>query len=196
MNIYGKTLKKAAASLLTVFLLLPIAAFAQTETGQIIVKVTDAQGAIIPGATVTAKSIERGTVATATTNDEGIATFASLQPGVYDVTVTGSGFAAYTLRAQVTVGARVTLEAAMSAAGKGEIVNVVAGEGGVEVNTQTQELSDVVSGKQITELPTLTRNPYDLVGITGNVTEKQIRFGARHRLRHQRPARCQHEHPA
>src|SRR5690242_5763585 len=171
MNITRKTLKKAVASLLTVFFLLPIAAFAQAETGQIVVKVTDAQGAVIPGATVTAKSVERGTSSTpVTTNEEGIATIAGLQPGVYDVTVTGSGFAAYSLKAQVSVGAKVSLEAAMSAAGKGEVVNVVAGEGGVEVNTQTQQLADTVSDKQVTELPTLTRNPYDLVGLSGNAT--------------------------
>ena len=41
MNIKGKTLKKAVASLLAVFFLLPLAAFAQTETGQITVKAID-----------------------------------------------------------------------------------------------------------------------------------------------------------
>src|SRR5436305_9605917 len=170
MNIKGKTLKKAVASLLAVFFLLPLAAFAQTETGQITVKAVDPSKAVVPGATVTVKSLERGTTQTATTNEEGIATITSLQPGQYEVTVTGSGFAPTILRAQVTVGAKVTLEAEMSAQAKGEVVNVVAGEGGVEVNTQTQELSDVVSQKQLTELPTLTRNPYDLVGIAGNVS--------------------------
>src|SRR5206468_4798596 len=69
------------------------------------------------------------------------------------------------------------VEAELSAQARGEVVNVVAGEGGVEVNTQTQELSDVVSGKQITELPTITRNPYDLVGIAGNVSEEQSGSG-------------------
>ncbi len=49
-------------------------------------------------------------------------------------------------------------------------MTVVAGESGIEVNTQTQELSDVVSQKQLVELPTITRNPYDLVGISGNVS--------------------------
>jgi hypothetical protein len=170
MNIKGKTLKKAVASLLAVFFLLPLAAFAQTETGQITVKAVDPSKAVVPGATVTVKSLERGTTQTATTNEEGIATITSLQPGQYEVTVTGSGFAPSVLRAQITVGAKLTLDAEMSAQAKGEVVNVVAGEGGVEVNTQTQELSDVVSQKQLTELPTLTRNPYDLVGISGNVS--------------------------
>jgi len=48
-------------------------------------------------------------------------------------------------------------------------VDVVA-SGGIEVNTQEQQLSSVVSGTQLRELPTITRNPYDLVGISGNVS--------------------------
>src|SRR3954471_16094297 len=132
--------------------------FAQTETGQITIKVSDPQGAVIPGATVTVRSVDRGTTLPAvTTGDEGTATITSLQPGLYEVTVTTAGFANFTQQAQVTVGARLSIEAAMSATARGEVVNVVAGEGGVEVNTQTQELSDVVSQAQVTELPTITR---------------------------------------
>jgi hypothetical protein len=169
MTTKGSTLKRAVASLLVAFLLLPLSVFAQAETGQITVKAVDPQKAVVAGASVTIRSVERGTTQTATTNEEGIATVTNLQPGLYEVTVSGSGFAAYTQRAQVTVGAKLTVETELSAQAKGEVVNVVAGEGGVEVNVQSQELSDVVSGKQITELPTLTRNPYDLVGIAGNV---------------------------
>ncbi len=166
-------LKKAVSSLLTLFLLMslgPVAALAQAESGQLNIKASDPQGAVVPGATVTAKSVERGTEVTTTTNDEGTATISSLQPGLYDVTVTGGGFAPNTQRAQVTVGSRVTLDFSLSATAKGESITVVAGEGGVEVNTQTQELSDVVSGRQITELPTITRNPYALVQLSGNVS--------------------------
>ena len=173
MNTNRRMLKKAVASLLTLFLLMslgPVAAFAQTETGQLTVKATDPQGAVVPGATVTVKSVERGTEATNTTNEEGVAIITNLQPGLYDVTVSGGGFAASTQRAQITAGAKLTIESALSATAQSAVVNIVAGEGGVEVNTQTQELSDVVSQKQITELPTLTRNPYDLVGISGNVS--------------------------
>jgi hypothetical protein len=150
--------------------LTPMSAFAQTETGQITIKVVDPQGAVVPGATVTVKSVDRGTTVTATANEEGIATVTNLQPGYYDVTTTGTGFAPLTQRAQITVGAKLSMDAALSPQGRAETINIIAGESGVEVNTQTQELSDVVSQKQITELPTLTRNPYDLVGLAGNVS--------------------------
>ena len=144
---------------------------AQTETGQITIRATDPQGAVVAGATVNIKSATTGVERTSTTNEDGVATITNLQPGVYEVTVTGGGFAPYKQQAQVTVGGRVSVEASLSATAKGESITIVAGEGGIEVNTKTQELSDVVSQKQITELPTLTRNPYDLVGLSGNVSE-------------------------
>src|SRR5215468_2120637 len=147
------------------------AALAQAETGQIIIRATDPQGAVVAGATVKVKSATTNAERTATTSEDGVATITNLQPGVYEVTVTGSGFAPYKQQAQVTVGGRLSVEALLSATARGESITVVAGEGGIEINTKTQELSDVVSGKQITELPTLTRNPYDLVGLSGNVSE-------------------------
>src|SRR6266852_2513837 len=107
MKVKGRVLKEAFASLLAVFLLLSLglaSAFAQTETGQITVKATDTTGAAVAGAKVSVKS--QGTTAerTATTGDEGTATFTNLQPGRYDVTVIGGGFAPYTQQAEVTVG--------------------------------------------------------------------------------------------
>jgi len=175
MNLNRKTLREAVASLLTVFLVLsvgPVGAFAQAETGQLTVKATDPQGGVVSGATVTVKSVATNAERTATTNEEGNATITNLQPGVYDITVTGgSGFAPFKQQAQVTVGSKVSIDASLSPTGTSESVTVVAGEGGVEVNTQSQQLSDTVSQRQITELPTLTRNPYALVGISGNATD-------------------------
>ena len=159
---------RALATLLAV-MLFSVAASAQTETGQIIGKVTDPNGAVVTGASVTVKSVETGRTLAATSNEEGVYTLTNLQPGLYDVTINAQGFGANTQRVQVTVGSRTSLETALTvAAVSGETVNVVA-SGGVEVNTQNQELSTVVTGNQIRQLPTLTRNPYDLVGLSGNV---------------------------
>jgi outer membrane receptor protein involved in Fe transport len=144
-------------------------AFGQTETGQIIGKVSDPNGAVVPGANVTVKSVETGAERTATTNDEGSYTVTNLQPGLYEISVQAANFARSTQRIQLSVGAKTSVETVLSvteiAAGT---VDVVAGSG-VEVNTQNQELSTVVTGTQIRQLPTLTRNPYNLVGLSGNV---------------------------
>ncbi|HMG35357.1 MAG TPA: carboxypeptidase regulatory-like domain-containing protein [Blastocatellia bacterium] len=168
------SITRTATSLLTsiLFLLLnSVPAIPQTETGQITVRAIDPQGAVVSGATVTVKSVDTSrTLPTQSTNDQGTATFPNLQPGIYEVSVSAGGFGTFTQRAEVTVGGRLTIEASLAAQAKSEVVNVVAGQGGVEVNTQNQELSSVVSIDQVRELPTVTRNPYDLVTISGNVT--------------------------
>src|SRR5262249_46432876 len=168
------SIPRPATSLLTsiLFLLLnSVPAIPQTETGQITVRAIDPQGAVVSGATVTVKSVDTSrTLPTQSTNDQGTATFPNLQPGIYEVSVSAGGFGTFTQRAEVTVGGRLTIEASLAAQAKSEVVNVVAGQGGVEVNTQNQELSSVVSIDQVRELPTVTRNPYDLVTISGNVT--------------------------
>ena len=144
------------------------AALAQTETGQITGKVADPNGAVVAGAAVVVKSVDTGAERAATTNEEGVYTVTNLRPGLYDVTVQAASFARSTQRVQVTVGAKASLETTLSVTEiTGETVDVVAGAG-VEVNTQTQELSNVVSGEQIRELPTVTRNPYNLVQLSGN----------------------------
>ena len=143
-------------------------AFAQLETGQITGRVTDPNGAVVPGAAVAVKSVETGAVRNATSDGEGVYSVTNLLPGLYDVTVEAQSFAKSTQRVQVTVGARASLDTQLSVTAiTGETVNVVAGTG-VEVNTQTQELSNIVTGEQIRELPTVTRNPYDLVKLSGN----------------------------
>lgn len=176
MKVKKRVLREAVASLLAVFLLLSLgmaSAFAQSETGTLIVKASDEKGAVVGGASVTVKSVATGAERKAVTNDEGTVSVTNLQPGRYEVTVTGTGFAPFVQQADVSVGGSVSIEAALSAQARGETITVVAGEGGVEVNTQTQQLADTVTGKQITELPTLTRNPYDLVGISGNATDSE-----------------------
>ncbi len=159
-----------AFTTLFVLAMLCVGVLAQQETGQITGKVVDPNGAVVPGATVTVKSVSTGAERTATADDQGTFIVPALQPGLYDVTVKAGQFAENTQRVQVTVGAKVTIETKLSTQAVAANVNVVASAGGVEVNTTDQQLSTVVDNKQIRELPTLTRNPYDLVGTAGNVT--------------------------
>ncbi len=146
-----------------------INAAAQTETGQIIGKVIDPNGAVVSGATVNVKSIATGAERTATSQSDGSYAITNLQPGIYSVSVKANGFAISSQKVNVAVGAKISLETTLSVTAiTAATVDIVAGSG-VEVNTSHQEVSDVVTTKQITELPTLTRNPYALVQLSGNV---------------------------
>src|SRR4030095_3697938 len=142
--------------------IVPMSAQAQSETGQISGFVKDPNGSLVTGASVTIKSVSTGAIRSATTSGEGFFVVTNLQPGLYDVIVKATGFSDKTAQVNVPVGSRssIDLSLAVTAIAAG-VVDVVA-SGGVEVNTTHQELSSVISGNQITELPTLTRNPYDL----------------------------------
>ncbi len=165
---FGATGSRLAPALLT--LLIAVASvIGQTETGQIVGKVIDPNNALVPGASVSVKSVETGREVKATSNDQGTYTVTALRPGLYDVTVQSGSFKPSTQRVQLTIGAQVSLETQLTLTDvAGGTVSVVASEG-LAVNTQTHEISNLVTGNQIRELPTLTRNPYDLIGLSNNV---------------------------
>jgi hypothetical protein len=142
---------------------------AQVESGQITGLVTDPSGAVIPGATVTVKNLGTNVVRVETTSSNGTYTVTGLEPATYQVTIQSSSFHPYEAKAEVTVGGHVTLDARLSVSSNTTQVEVV-GEGGSQVNTQTQELSQVVNQQQVSQLPSLTRNPYDFVALSGNVS--------------------------
>ena len=148
-------------------------AFAQAEAGQITVRVSDPQGALVSGATVSAVNVATGVGTLGVrTNSDGVAILVALKSGLYDVTVNGTGFAPAVQRVQVTVGGRLTVDISLAVQAQPEVVTVI-GSQGVEVNVTTQQLSDVVARNQLAELPTLTRNPYDFVGLSSNVFPEQ-----------------------
>jgi outer membrane receptor protein involved in Fe transport len=155
--------------------LLSLAVWAQTETGQIIGTVTDPNGAVVAGATVTVKSVERQTTRTTTTNQSGLYTVANLQPGNYDVSIEAPGFGTFTRRVVVSPGFRQGVDAQLTVAGAETVVEVTAAAA-TTVNTESQTIGRVVTGQEITQLPTITRDPYDLVATAGNVSQDP--FGA------------------
>jgi hypothetical protein len=178
---------KRFSLLLIVLALCSALAFGQAETGQVVGTVTDPQGAVVSGAKVTMRSTATSAERTTMTNSNGLFTFTNLQPGPYEVKVESANFQAATKRLDVTVGSRNTVDFPLTVTGGSTTVEVV-GEGGVQVETQNQQLSQVVSGQQITELPTLTRNAYALVSTAGNVSGNSAGRGAGVSINGQRDA--------
>src|SRR5437016_14059279 len=68
-------------------------AWGQEVTASITGTVMDPTGAAVVGATVTAKSVERGLTYTSVTNESGIYRIAQLPVGSYELKVEKSGFA-------------------------------------------------------------------------------------------------------
>src|SRR5687767_5192497 len=66
--------------------------YGQEFRGTITGSVNDANGAVVPGATIIVKNIETNIVATVRTNDDGRYTIPFLLPGKYSVSAAGNGF--------------------------------------------------------------------------------------------------------
>jgi len=143
-------------------------AFAQ-ETGQISGTVTDPTGAVLPNATITIKNLGTNAVRAVTTGGTGAYVVTGLQPATYEMTVRDTGFRSFSTRVEVTVAAKVTVDAKLSVTQEITSVEVTA-EGGAQANTQSQELSQIVNETQVSQMPSLTRNPYDFVALAGNVS--------------------------
>src|SRR5579863_3021321 len=162
-------LVRMLVSLLLGMLLITAAAFAQVETGQIAGTVTDESGAVVPKATVTVKNLATNAQRSTQTSPSGSYVVPGLEPGTYQVAISSTNFKPFISNAEVTVGGHLTLDGKLSVNAAETEVQVVA-EGGATVNTQTQEISQVIDAQQVQELPSLTRNPYDFVAISGNIS--------------------------
>lgn len=158
-----------ALTLMIAGIMVPATARAQ-DTGQIAGNVTDGSGAVVPNAKVTVRNLGTNATRSATSTATGAYLITNLIPATYEVTVPAvGGFSAYKAEVEVTVGGKVTLDVRLAVTQSNTTVEVAA-EGGVEVNTQSQELGQVIDQTQVSQLPSLTRNPYDFVQISGNVS--------------------------
>ena len=133
------------------------AAAAQTTTGRISGTVTDASGAVLPGATITVMQTATGLTRTATTDEHGAYVFVDLPIGTYTVKAELSGFktgiaSGYTLNADARVRADFTLELGAVS----ESVQVTAP--GETVNTVSGEIARVVDREQVQNLALNGRN--------------------------------------
>ena len=146
-----------AVLLVTLFVPAAAAQTAATISGT----VQDASGGVLPGVTVTARSVETGLTRTSTTGPVGQYVLAQLPPGVYEVRAELAGFKPH-VRPQVAlaVAQSVTLNVTLQI-GDLTIVDVVTAEIPV-VNTSTSELSYLVTSEQIEQIPLNGRNYTDL----------------------------------
>src|SRR2546430_1268449 len=145
------------------------AAGAQESRGSLTGKVSDQNGAILPGATVVIKNVDTNITSTGTTNEEGSYTFPLLPPGSYSLTVTATGFATATREGiQISVSEKRTLDVSMQVTGVGEMVEVVSSSAPLE--TGSVSTGSVISSKQINELPLIDGSPYQLATLAPGIS--------------------------
>jgi len=157
-------------SLLGILLLSSVWLFGQAETGVLVGTVTDSTGAVVANAKVTVVSTGTNASRSTVTDSRGDYVVTTLKPGAYQLTIDASGFAKFSRQVQITVGSTVDASVKLSVTGVATTVEVTASGEVATVNTESSTLSDVVTTKQISDLPTLTRDPYDLVATASNVS--------------------------
>lgn len=149
-----------------------VSASAQEFRGSVTGRVTDPNGAVVPGATVTIKNIATNGENTVTTNDDGSYTFPLLQPGKYTLSVASQGFNTATREEiEVRVADRITLDMQLQTAGLTGMVTVVSTQA---LETGTVSTGSVIESRQISELPLTEGTAYQLatlapgIAYTGN----------------------------
>jgi len=130
----------------------------QAVYGSISGTVTDPNGAVVSGATVTITSLERRSSDTVTTNDSGLYVKERLLPGNYEVKVEAQGFRQKVISSvRVDVDTQTKVDAALEAGAVSDTVTVTAGEGQL-LKTDRADVATTFEQKQVTDLPILDRN--------------------------------------
>jgi outer membrane receptor protein involved in Fe transport len=147
---------------------------AQSQFGTISGRVTDATGAVVPQAKVNITNIATNTKDTAESNDEGIFVLANLPTGTYEITVEKTGFKKLSSKVTLAIAQRLDLDFKLELGQITEVITVT--EAALVINTVSGELATEITGRDLENLPLLTRNPYNLVALaagasdTGSVT--------------------------
>ncbi|MGH9843556.1 MAG: carboxypeptidase-like regulatory domain-containing protein, partial [Blastocatellia bacterium] len=131
--------------------------------------VTDAQGAVVSGATVKLIDKTTGLEKADTTNSEGRYVFASVEPSLYEITGAAQGFRTTVVnevRAEVAKVATVDLSLQVGVATE-EVVVKAGGEVGLQ--TDDAAVGNVIDGDRIKRLPTLDRQVTSLLTLQPTV---------------------------
>ncbi len=155
--------------------------FAQTSRGAISGTVTDASGAVVPGATIQLVQVATGAVRSTTTNEAGIYRFDAVDLGVYTLKIGKPGFKIFSSTVLgVEANRTTTLDATLEVGGDQTVV---------EVNGETAELlvkdaplrGGNFAAHEVSRLPLTALNPISLGRTLPGVSQPagNITFGER-----------------
>src|ERR1700738_965118 len=132
-------------------------AMGQTITGSITGTVSDATGASVVGAKVTATNIDTGVETPTTTNADGVYTLRFLQIGQYKITIAAEGFGPVSIGPfKLEVGQEAKVDAKLKVGSLTE--NVVVTGAAPILNTENPSTGASITAQQATELPLQARN--------------------------------------
>jgi hypothetical protein len=150
---------------LTLLLAIQIGVWAQSATGSISGVVTDPNGALVTGATITAISKSTNQRRSVTSSGDGVYALSPLSVGEYEIKISAPGFKDLTFEKVIlNVGQTLTLDGRLSVGG------IVADTGhdwsAPLVDTETAKVDSVIASKEIENLPLNGRNYLELALLT------------------------------
>src|SRR5262245_51782070 len=137
-------------------------------TGAVGGGVADPNNAAVANATVTLRSADTNKTETATTGSDGRFRFTNLQPGVYVLTISATGFSEYKLDSVIVeVGRLSNIDAVLSVGAATSAVDIVASGA---VNIDSKEFTTNINQVAINELPINGRRWSDFALLTPGST--------------------------
>src|SRR5687768_5634327 len=156
--------KATGAVLLVLAALFATTAHAQFDSGQITGLVRDAQGAVVPGATVTVTHEGTGVARALASDRSGYFVVPALTPGTYSVEVRLEGFRTFLKKGvKLDAASRVHVDAALEAGSVQETITVI-GES-TPLQTSTGQVAKTIEAKQIQDMMLNGRNPFMLAAL-------------------------------
>src|SRR5579862_3025956 len=157
---------------------------AQTFRGTLLGTVSDATGAVIPGAAISVKNMDTGIERTTESNGDGAFTVPELPVGRYSASVTMTGFNPYQADGlEVTVGSQINLNIVLQTGSQKEEV-IVSGNA-LQVETTSNTLGETLTTQDVKNLPINGRDYTKLIylspGVTGSpdqISDSPGSFGA------------------
>jgi Carboxypeptidase regulatory-like domain/TonB-dependent Receptor Plug Domain len=155
-----------------VFALMFCAAAWAQDTASITGTITDPSGAAVANAQVAVRNAEHGISRSSTSNGSGDFLFASLPIGSYDLTIEAQGFKKYEAKGVTLVIAQKARVNVALEVGTISTEVVVQGSEVAQVETQSSDLGNTISGKEISQLELNGRDFTQLVTLSPGVTNQ------------------------
>jgi hypothetical protein len=147
-----------------------VVSVAQDTEGRIFGTVYDPQGAVIPGAQITATNTATKDARTATTNKEGYFQILALPIGNYKVTTEHDGFrTVISAEQKLQINQALRIDVKMEVGAANQTVNV--GAEAAPVETVNPTLGQSITGRTLTNMPLNGRDMLDLALLQPGVTE-------------------------
>ncbi|HTX15954.1 MAG TPA: carboxypeptidase regulatory-like domain-containing protein, partial [Candidatus Baltobacteraceae bacterium] len=164
-NLFERFSRRILIPLAAIALVLCLVSVARAgEGGSISGTVTDATGAVVPKATVTATDTDTGIRQTVVTDDKGFYSLLDLPIGHYELGVESPSFRPYR-RTGIVIDANsaLTVDAALEVGERSDVVTV--SENQVHVETASTQMGEVITGTQMTAVPLNGRSYTDLLAL-------------------------------